>query len=197
MQEMAKASYMGRALYDVRLVREGDQLFVSCGCPAYKLGSSRPCKHLLSLAAGEVGSGSPDEELVAFVEIISQLGVSDRIIKKDCTVCLGGVVKKRGKAIREGASCFQARKVYASKVSRKTWVITGTLQSMSRDEASRHLRALGIKVAGSVSSKTAVVVAGPGAGSKLTKAEQLGVEVIDEATFLARLETWENAEEVQ
>ena len=70
----------------------------------------------------------------------------------------------------------------------KTFVITGTLQSMTRDEAKARLQALGAKVAGSVSKKTSVVVAGKEAGSKLDKAEELGVEVIDEAEFRRRLE---------
>ena len=69
----------------------------------------------------------------------------------------------------------------------ETWVVTGTLESMSRDVAKEHLQSLGAKVAGSVSGKTSRVVAGPGAGSKLAKAEQLGVEVIDEAALLALL----------
>ncbi|TFH88426.1 NAD-dependent DNA ligase LigA [Billgrantia azerbaijanica] len=77
----------------------------------------------------------------------------------------------------------------------QSWVLTGTLESMTRDEGKARLQALGAKVAGSVSKKTACVVAGEAAGSKLTKAEQLGVEVIDEATFLARLEAWEQGEE--
>ena len=79
----------------------------------------------------------------------------------------------------------------------QTWVLTGTLESMTRDEGKVRLQALGAKVAGSVSKKTAAVVAGPGAGSKLEKAMQLGVEVLDEDTFLARLEAWENGEEAQ
>jgi DNA ligase (NAD+) len=66
-------------------------------------------------------------------------------------------------------------------------VITGTLQSLSREEAEARVIAEGGKAASSVSKKTAFVVAGPGAGSKLSKAEELGVEVIDEQTFLARL----------
>ncbi len=69
----------------------------------------------------------------------------------------------------------------------ETWVLTGTLDVMTRDQAKEHLLALGAKVSGSVSKKTAVVVAGPGAGSKLSKAESLGVTVMDEAAFLARL----------
>ncbi|WP_110686323.1 NAD-dependent DNA ligase LigA [Salinicola aestuarinus] len=74
----------------------------------------------------------------------------------------------------------------------QTWVLTGTLEEMTRDEGKARLQALGAKVAGSVSKKTATVVAGPGAGSKLDKAESLGVEVIDEATFIARLTEWES-----
>lgn len=69
----------------------------------------------------------------------------------------------------------------------ETWVLTGTLDVMTRDQAKEHLMALGAKVSGSVSKKTAVVVAGPGAGSKLTKAESLGVTVMDEAAFIERL----------
>ena len=72
-------------------------------------------------------------------------------------------------------------------LSGQTWVLTGTLESMTRDEASEKLRVLGAKVSGSVSGKTSVLVAGLGAGSKLTKAESLGVDVIDEAALIALL----------
>lgn len=69
----------------------------------------------------------------------------------------------------------------------QTWVLTGTLEVMSRDVAKEKLESLGAKVAGSVSAKTSCVVAGPGAGSKLAKASELGVRVIDEAQFLSAL----------
>src|SRR5690606_10815164 len=69
-----------------------------------------------------------------------------------------------------------------------TAVITGTLESMSRDEAKARLEALGAKVAGSVSKKTGFLVAGAEAGSKLAKATGLGIEVWDEARLLAFLD---------
>jgi DNA ligase (NAD+) len=69
----------------------------------------------------------------------------------------------------------------------KTVVLTGALSAMSRDEAGDRLQALGAKVSGSVSKKTSFVVAGEAAGSKLDKANELGVEVWDEARLLAFL----------
>ena len=70
----------------------------------------------------------------------------------------------------------------------KTFVLTGTLPTMTRDEASAKIKAAGGKTAGSVSKKTDYVLAGEEAGSKLTRAKELGVPVIDEETFLKMLE---------
>lgn len=79
----------------------------------------------------------------------------------------------------------QPRAATSSKVSGLTIVFTGTLEKMTRDEAKARAIALGAKVSGSVSKKTDLVVAGPGAGSKLAEAEKHGVKVIDEDAWIA------------
>ena len=82
----------------------------------------------------------------------------------------------------------KSEKVSAKKMAElpfagKTFVLTGTLPSMTREEASKSVEALGGHVSGSVSKKTDYVVAGSEAGSKLDKAKELGVKIIDEAEF--------------
>jgi DNA ligase (NAD+) len=90
------------------------------------------------------------------------------------------------KLIRAGVhwSDVAVRETEAQPLAGQTFVLTGALESMSRDEAKERLQALGAKVSGSVSKKTSVVVAGAEAGSKLAKAESLDVEVWDEARLL-------------
>ena len=79
-----------------------------------------------------------------------------------------------------GVLCDAVKEAASDKLAGLTFVITGTLPTLSRDEASEMIKAQGGKVAGSVSKKTSYVVAGDAAGSKLTKARELGITVIDE-----------------
>jgi DNA ligase (NAD+) len=88
------------------------------------------------------------------------------------------------------AAAAETEEAIAGPLDGKTVVLTGGLESMSRDEAGAKLEQLGAKIAGSVSKKTSLVVAGEAAGSKLAKAEELGIEVWDEAQLLAFLEQY-------
>ncbi len=102
---------------------------------------------------------------------------------------------QRGLLVRAGAMLQtllqrlpEAEAVASGPLEGQTVVLTGTLSSLTREQAGERLQALGAKVAGSVSKKTAFVVAGEAAGSKLEKALALGVEVWDEARLLQYLE---------
>jgi DNA ligase (NAD+) len=94
-------------------------------------------------------------------------------------------LRAAGLTWQEGA----AAAVVSSAVVGKTFVLTGTLPTLSRDQVKEMIEALGGKVAGSVSGKTDYVVAGEAAGSKLDKAQQLGVAILDETQLLEMLKT--------
>ena len=93
--------------------------------------------------------------------------------------------------LKDAGVQWQTEEITASEKPLKgeTWVLTGSLSDMTRDDAKAKLESLGAKVAGSVSGKTSCVVAGEAAGSKLTKAENLGVPVMDESAFVEFLGT--------
>ncbi len=88
---------------------------------------------------------------------------------------------------RYGLTFTAKKRERGTKLEGMTFVLTGTLPTLTRDEAKEKIEAAGGKVSGSVSKKTSYVVAGEEAGSKLEKAEQLGVKVVDEAGLLAIL----------
>jgi DNA ligase (NAD+) len=79
------------------------------------------------------------------------------------------------------------KKVVGTALAGLTFVLTGTLPTLTREEAKERIEAAGGKVSGSVSKKTSYVVAGDEAGSKLATAEKLGVKVLDEAGLLAMI----------
>jgi DNA ligase (NAD+) len=102
-------------------------------------------------------------------------------------------VGKNAELVRElqqlGLKVTAQKRVVGSALAGLTFVLTGTLPTLTRDEAKERIEAAGGKVSGSVSKKTSYVVAGDDAGSKLDKAKQLGVPVLDEDGLLKLLES--------
>lgn len=86
--------------------------------------------------------------------------------------------------LASGITWEQPKAPTSQPLNGESWVVTGTLATMGRDEATQRLRALGARVSGSVSAKTKCVVAGEKAGSKLEKAEKLNVSVMNEEQFI-------------
>lgn len=112
-----------------------------------------------------------------FLSVPENLAVLDRLRTAGLTL----EEDLSAEAARTAAETGVAEDLAASQpLAGLTFVLTGTLENRTRDEAGAALKALGAKVTGSVSKKTSYVVAGPGAGSKLTKAESLGVPVLNE-----------------
>jgi len=142
-------------------------------------------------------------------KLVAKLGSLDKIIAADGIDLRQALNARQAEAVREyfkephnaetaraveaqlqafGMHWASERKIVEGlPLAGQTWVLTGSLEQMSRDEAKQKLEALGAKVSGSVSAKTHTVVAGPGAGSKLAKANELGIEVLDEEQFLTFL----------
>jgi DNA ligase (NAD+) len=157
-----------------------------------------PIKFLFGLGIRHVGAGTSKDLVRAFgsVEAVADMaqreGAAEELTQVDG---IGPVVAEAlidffheahnrdvwEDLLSEVSPPAYVSNVRASSVSGKTVVFTGSLETMSRDEAKAQAEALGAKTAGSVSAKTDLLVAGPGAGSKLKKAAELGIEVIDEA----------------
>ena len=131
--------------------------------------------------------GEPERKFVlrrerALVATIATPGIGPEVA--DALAAFGAEAHNRAAVfdlLREVAPADVVHEVVASAVSRLTVVFTGKLETMSRDEAKAQAERLGAKVAGTVSKATDLVVAGADAGSKLRKAAELGVRVVDEA----------------
>lgn len=161
-----------------------------------------PIKFLFALGIRHIGAGTSKDLVRAFgsIEAIAQVaqreGGAEDLTQVDG---IGPIVAKalidffheaHNREVWNDLLCEVSPPPYVSNirtssVSGKTIVFTGSLETMSRDEAKAQAEALGAKTAGSVSAKTDLVVAGPGAGSKLKKASELGIEVIDETGWAA------------
>jgi DNA ligase (NAD+) len=135
-----------------------------------------------------------DAEAVATVAPEKGSGAIEGLAKKSADVIFGMLATDAIGAIFEGLGkagvsleAASAKVALVEGVAGKSFVLTGTLPTLKRDEAGDLIKAAGGKVSGSVSKKTDYVVAGEEAGSKLEKAQQLGVKVIDEAALLALL----------
>ncbi len=136
-------------------------------------------------AAAEAAAADEGDAYESFLSID---GIGDTVAK---SVIAFFANERNRKALDDLTAEVQPReyivKVAAdSQVAGKTVVFTGSLEKLTRSEAKAMAERLGAKVSGSVSAKTDLLVAGPGAGSKLKKAEELGIEVIDEDAWLER-----------
>jgi DNA ligase (NAD+) len=124
-----------------------------------------------------------DDETKQEMDALDQIG--DTVIESLSEYFAEQHNRRRVERLAEHVHILDAEKPRAdSAVAGKTVVFTGTLEKMTRDEAKASAERLGAKVSGSVSKKTDYVVAGPGAGSKLTEAKKLGVEVLTEDEWI-------------
>ncbi len=188
-----------KAHRDELLAREGwkeksvDNLFAAIDAKR----APDPIKFLFGLGIRHVGAGTSKDLVRAFgtIERIADVAQHDDAVAELSAIDgIGPVVAQSlvgffhedhnrdawRDLLSEVSPPAYVSVVKASAITGKTIVFTGTLETMSRDEAKAQAEALGAKTSGSVSAKTDLIVAGPGAGSKLKKAAELGIEVIDE-----------------
>ncbi len=136
---------------------------------------------ITAMDGAEAGSGAVWEDLIA-VDGVGQVMAASLVTTLHQPAERASIDRLAGLLTIEDAP---RRGDVDSPVAGKTVVFTGTLEKMTRAEAKARAEALGAKVSGSVSAKTDLLVAGPGAGSKAKKAAELGVETIDEEGWLA------------
>ena len=161
-----------------------------------------PIKFMFGLGIRHIGAGTSKDLVRAFGNVRAIADVAQREGGAEELTAIDGIGPVVAKSLTEFFHEPHNRAVWddllsevspppyvsnvrQSSVSGKVVVFTGSLETMSRDEAKAQAEALGAKVSGSVSAKTDLLVAGPGAGSKLKKAVELGIETIDEAGWAA------------
>ena len=189
--------------YRVVFEKSGRNLNAYCTCAAGSNGQS--CKHRL-----RIFSGNPEGLVGGDVHMLNV--VTDWIVGTDVEYFLKELIKAEDVYDVARRSLADAKRKFVESLRKDmsvaidadiqsligvvcasqsidgvNVVLTGGLASMSRDEAGAKLEALGAKVSGSVSKKTGIVIAGEAAGSKLAKAQELGIEIWDEAKLLAFL----------
>lgn len=138
------------------------------------------CEHFGSLEAICAAKAEDIAAIDGFGDIMAE-SVAETFARPDFAQ-LVDTLRARGVEMQ-----YQAKAQESARFAGMTFVLTGTLPTMKRDEVKALIESHGGKVSGSVSKKTSVVVAGDDAGSKLTKAESLGIEIIDEAELLRRV----------
>jgi DNA polymerase III subunit epsilon len=170
-------------IYEIAARRIDDELQTDCTCQA---GQNRIwCKHRAALLNGDVSNLLSDN--LSDVMKLAKMAAGVEVQPRDRR----SVARARHAADFDGIN-RQAKPIMFSvnkptvnlAIAGKTVVFTGTLEKMTREEAKAQAERLGAKAAGSVSKKTDFVVAGPGAGSKLSEAKKLGVKVLSEDEWL-------------
>ncbi len=184
--EAGKARGLSRVLYGLAIRQVGETMSEDL---ASHFGSAEA---LLAFAARYVAG-----DAAAVAEVAPEKGRSGAIEgmgKKSADVIFGALDTAAMRRIFDGLekvgvrlTATSAAKKISAEIANKTFVITGTLPTLKRDDAAERIKIAGGKVSGSVSKKTDYVVAGEEAGSKLEKAKELGVAVIDEATLIRML----------
>ena len=158
--------------------RVNDEYILDAGVPIGAAGSSNDVA--LSLDFNDMWVG-----LSIVATFISALGTHTTVVPLMPSMLENGAMMTYLVPIPPEAKSEEGGELFAG----LTFVLTGTLPTMTRDEASEIIKKNGGKVSGSVSKKTSYVLAGEEAGSKLTKAKDLGVKIIDEYAFLSMLKT--------
>jgi DNA ligase (NAD+) len=165
--EASKTRPLDRLVFGLGIRFVGDRTAKDLAREFRTLESLRTCTYESLLAVRDIGERTA-REIEAWFEDPENQAILDRLLEA-------------------GVAPVEAEAPVGDLFADEIWVFTGKLEQFSREDAEALVMRYGGKAAGSVSKNTTAVVAGPGAGSKLVKAQQLGVPVMDEAEFLAKL----------